>query len=320
MSPKACGVRMAVENSTLPRKAIAILGLAIAGGCLHASQELHAGLTADGLAEISLVDERDPASQGVGVRLNWGVASSSSSWSGSQPQMMMATAGSGVRGLFALFDGSQPKSGRRYRHVVGLGTGLSNNGSAGTIGRLPGSGDPSGVANLSAASSIGSSFDYPLRPSSITSGSSGFNVVTRLPHTSQLTNSFIGFTTMFDPIREFGFPNGGVTQFTLSGISPLDMKPGGEFATSFTYDGTGNARFSETPIAAQTSSYIQWTSCAQVPCYRPPPCYFVPPPCGCHPCFPPPQECVPEPGSLTLWGLGALLLGCRRWTARNKAG
>jgi MYXO-CTERM domain-containing protein len=100
-----------------------------------------------------------------------------------------------------------------------------------------------------------------------------------LSNTTLLTVSFDGHTGTFAPGGTFDFgavEPGGVTQFTLTGISPLDViaNPSGEFVTSFTFapsDGTQDGQITETALQA------------------------------------------PEPGSLTLWGAGALcLLGWRQ--------
>jgi hypothetical protein len=73
-----------------------------------------------------------------------------------------------------------------------------------------------------------------------------------LQNTPLLTVTFDGQTGTVAPGGTFDFPSGGVTEFTLTGINPLDVSnnPGVEFLTSFTFHGGGQGQITETVLQA----------------------------------------------------------------------
>ena len=124
-------------------------------------------------------------------------------------------------------------------------------------------------------------FDPPLAPGFAFHSLAGdpnfasIQVTDPLPNTSLLRVAFNGQNETFAPGSIFSFPTGGVSTFTVTGISSADVQTGGEFLTSITFTQPGQFRFTETALNGD----------AQI---------FAP--------------AVPEPGSLTLLAAGTIVL------------
>lgn len=101
-------------------------------------------------------------------------------------------------------------------------------------------------------------FDPPIAPGYAFTTSSGspnfasFTIDTPLPGTTDLTISFDNLTEHFSPTSTFDFTAyvpGGVSEFTVTGISRSDVNSGGEFNYHMTFvDSTQNGSFSQTAL------------------------------------------------------------------------
>lgn len=183
------------------------------------------------------------------------------------------------------------------------GTASSNNVGAGAIMPTSINGGTYLFTGTSAAGAGGTSapltFDPPLAPGfnfATAPGSPNFasiQVVNPLPNTSNLFVTFDGQTDSFTPGSVFNFqqyvPN-GVSSFTLTGISPLDVQASGgsEFLANITFTQTGQFAFTETALTSPNR-------------------------------FDGVAPSVPEPGSLVLLAVGAVaLLGWHRQRGPGK--
>jgi hypothetical protein len=100
-------------------------------------------------------------------------------------------------------------------------------------------------------------FDPPIASGYVFTASgpnfASFTVTTPLPNTPVLTFTFNGGSTNWNTsgsglFPEFSFPNGGVSQFVLSGINNADIH-GQEFNYAFTFVGTDAGSFTQAPLS-----------------------------------------------------------------------
>jgi hypothetical protein len=208
-----------------------------------------------------------------------GAAAAGFRLSASQQQQMLISGHSGAEMAADMAGGFSARRRAVASQGSGLGSGTGSGGSSGSVAPATGGNNAQAIGTTAAnpilpSATINGSyvfnhngtsagtpifFDPPIASGYVFTASgpnfASFTVTTPLPNTPSLTFTFNGASSSVNATSpgsgqfpEFVFPNGGVSQFVLSGISDADIH-GQEFTYAFTFVSSAPGSFTQTALS-----------------------------------------------------------------------